>query len=175
MPIYRSDFQIPIILKSLNFSMPKSVKNSPLMGWGGLSSNNVWKCQKDVICQRVKDTDKGRGFTKKLIDTMRFTHIDVNFDDKYEGIKNFQNTFYAHFEGFWLPSYVMSKMMSIYANLIMSIYFLWTFSIVHVLDFLTSFWQLDIFLTFWHMTYNRATWSTYVIMCRVMRSINNAY
>ena len=33
------------------------------------------------------------------------------------------NTFYAHFEGFWLPSYVISKLMSICVNLIMSNYF----------------------------------------------------
>ena len=34
-----------------------------------------------------------------------------------------QNTFYAHFEGFWSPSYVISKLTSICVNLIMSIYF----------------------------------------------------
>ena len=55
----------------------------------------------------------------------------------------FKNTFYAHFEGFWSPSYVMSKLMSICVNLNMSIHFLWTSSIVHVFDFLT----FDIFLT----------------------------
>ena len=62
--------------------------------------------------------------------------------------KLFKNTFYAHFEGFWSPSYVTSKLMSICVNLIMSIYFfLWTSSIVHVFDFLT----FDIFLTTWHL------------------------
>ena len=57
------------------------------------------------------------------------------------------NTFYAHFEGFWLPSYVISKLTSICVNLIMSIYFLWTFHSPgiwffdnrHLFDNLTSF------------------------------------
>ena len=53
-----------------------------------------------------------------------------------------QKYFYAHFEGIWLPSYVISKLMSICVNLIMSIYFC-ELSIVQVFDFLT----IDIFLT----------------------------
>ena len=69
--------------------------------------------------------------------------------------KLFKNTFYAHFEGFWSPSYVMSKLTSICVNLIMSIYFfvnllhspcVWLFDIWHLFDNLTSFWQLNIFL-----------------------------
>ena len=56
---------------------------------------------------------------------MQFTDIDVKFDIKYEGHqKLLKNTFYAHFEDFWLPSYVISKLMSICVNLIMSIYIL---------------------------------------------------
>ena len=35
-----------------------------------------------------------------------------------------QNAFYAHFEGFWLPSHVKLKLTSICVNLIMSIDFL---------------------------------------------------
>ena len=48
-------------------------------------------CQKDVKlskrCQMSKSQTHGlwRRFTKKLIDIMRFTHIDVNFDIKYDG------------------------------------------------------------------------------------------
>ena len=34
-----------------------------------------------------------------------------------------QNTLYAHFEGFWSPSYVTSKLTSVCVNLIMSMYF----------------------------------------------------
>ena len=36
-----------------------------------------------------------------------------------------KNTFYGHFEGFWSPSYLMSKLTSVCVNLIMSIYFLY--------------------------------------------------
>ena len=49
---------------------------------------NVSKCQKDVKCQIVKHLDYGGGWQKKQIDTMRFTHIDINFDVRYEGHQN---------------------------------------------------------------------------------------
>ena len=45
-------------------------------------------CQKDVKCQIVKHRDYGGGSQKKKIDIMRFTHIDVNFDVRYEGLQN---------------------------------------------------------------------------------------
>ena len=45
-------------------------------------------CQKDVKCQKVKHADYGGGSQKKSIDIMRFTHIDVNFDVRYEGHQN---------------------------------------------------------------------------------------
>ena len=71
-------------------------------------------CQKDVKCQKFKYLNYEGGSQKK-IDTMRFTDIDV----KYEGHqKLLKNIFYAHFDGFWLPSYVMSKLMSICVDLI---------------------------------------------------------
>ena len=41
--------------------------------------------QKDVKCQKVKHMDYGGGSQKKLIDIMRFTHPDVNFDVTYDG------------------------------------------------------------------------------------------
>ena len=41
-------------------------------------------CQRDVKCQKVKHIDYGGG-SQKIIDIMRFTHIDVNFDIKYDG------------------------------------------------------------------------------------------
>ena len=44
-------------------------------------------CQKDVKCQIVKHLHYGGGSQKK-IDLMRFTHIDVNFDVRYEGHQN---------------------------------------------------------------------------------------
>ena len=40
-------------------------------------------CQKDV--KQSKNMDYGGGSQKKLIDIMRFTHIDVNFDVTYDG------------------------------------------------------------------------------------------
>ena len=45
-------------------------------------------CQKDAKCQKVKHLDYGGGSQKKKIDIMRFTHIDVNFDVRYEGHQN---------------------------------------------------------------------------------------
>ena len=47
-------------------------------------------CQKDVKCQKIKYLDCGRG-SQKLIDIVRFTHIDINFDITYDGNKNPQN------------------------------------------------------------------------------------
>ena len=55
------------------------------------------KCQKNVKCQKVKHTDYGGGSQKKKkIDIMRFTHIDVNFDVKYEGHQNCSKTLSMH-------------------------------------------------------------------------------
>ena len=34
---------------------------------------------------KIKHLDYGGGSQKKLIDTMRFTHIDINFDVTYHG------------------------------------------------------------------------------------------
>ena len=49
-------------------------------------------CQKDVKCQKVKHIDYGGGSQKKFFDIMRFIHIDVNFDVKYEGHQNCSKT-----------------------------------------------------------------------------------
>ena len=38
-----------------------------------------------VKCQKIKNLDYGGGSQKKKIDTMRFTHVDVNFDVTYDG------------------------------------------------------------------------------------------
>ena len=43
-------------------------------------SKKMSSCQKDVKCQKFKHLDYGGGSQKILIDTMRFTDIDVNFD-----------------------------------------------------------------------------------------------
>ena len=41
--------------------------------------------QKDVKCQKVKYMDYGGGSQKKLIDIVRFTHTDINFNITYDG------------------------------------------------------------------------------------------
>ena len=51
------------------------------------------------------------------------------------------------FYQFWGPAHVTSKLMSICVNLIMSNNFLWTFSIVQLYDYLTSFLKFEIILT----------------------------
>ena len=58
------------------------------MGYRASSVSECQKmssCQKDVKCQKIKHLDYGGGSQKKLIDTMRFTHIDINFDVTYHG------------------------------------------------------------------------------------------
>ena len=71
------------------------------------------KCQKNVelsercqIVKKMSNVKKSniyrlcRRFTKKLIDIIRFTHIDVSFDIKYEGHPNWSNYFLCTFWGF---------------------------------------------------------------------------
>ena len=57
--------------------------------WGtwamGYRPSNVSECKKDVKCQKNQTLRLWRRFTKKEIDTMTFTHIDVNFDITYGG------------------------------------------------------------------------------------------
>ena len=105
-------------------------------------------CQKDVKCQKVKHIDYGGGLQKKIN-----WHNEVHtfwrqfWRQIWRSPKLFQNTFYAHFEGFWWPSYVTSKIdVSMCEPHYVNLFFLWTSSIVYVFDFLT----FDIFLTIWH-------------------------
>ena len=121
-------------------------------------------CQKDVKlskrCQMSKSQTHRlwRRFTKKINwHNEVHTYWHQFWRQIWRSPKLFKNTFYAHFEGFWWPSYVTSKLTSKWVNLIMSIYFffvnllhslcVWLFDIWHLFDNLTSFWQLDIFLT----------------------------
>ena len=125
------------------------------------------KCQKDVKmskrCQMSKSQTHRlwRRFTKKIN-----SHDQVHtywcqfWHQIWRSPKLFKNTFYAHLEGFWSPSYMTSKLTSVSVNLIMSIYFfckllhspcVWLFDIWHLFDNLTSFWQLDIFFDIWAM------------------------
>ena len=51
--------------------------------------------KKKVKYQKVKHTDYGGGSQKK-IHIIRFTHIDVNFDVKYEGHQNCSKALCMH-------------------------------------------------------------------------------
>ena len=53
-------------------------------------------CQKDVKLQIVKHLDYAGGSQKKLIDIMRFTDIDINFDVKYKGHQNWSKILSMH-------------------------------------------------------------------------------
>ena len=98
---------------------------------------------------------------------MRFTHIYVNFDIKYEGHQNCSKTLSMHIlrvfghHHMWHQNWYQN----VWTSLCQFI-FLWTSSIVHVFHFLifdiflttwhlfdnlTSFWQLDIFFDIWAM------------------------
>ena len=138
------NFWDPMILWGSMKNSKKDVK----MSKRGQNVKKMSKCQKDVKCQNVKHTD-WRRFTKEIN-----SHNEVHtywcqfWHQIWRSPKLFKNTFYAHFEGFWSPSYVTSKLTSVCVNFIVSIFFfLWTSSIVHVFDFLT----FDIFLTTWHL------------------------
>ena len=90
---------------------------------------------------------------------MRFTHIDVNFDVRYEGYQNcpkilsmnILRVFSDHH--FWRQNWCQYLWTSLcqfnfFVNLLHSLGISF-FDIWHLFDNLTSFWQLDIFLIFW--------------------------
>ena len=116
------------------------------------------KCQKDVKCQNVKHTDYGGGSQKKKIHIMRFTHIDVNFDVKYEGHQNCSKTLSMHILRVFIHHHMWRQnwRQYVWTSLCQFIFFVnllhspcvWLFDIWHLFDNLTSFWQLDIFLTY---------------------------
>ena len=87
---------------------------------------------------------------------MRFTHIDVNFDVKYEGHQNCSKTLSMHIlrvfchHRMWHQNwhqYVWTSLCQFifFVNLLHSLC-VWLFDIWHLFDNLTSFWQLNIFL-----------------------------
>ena len=101
--------------------------------------------------KKVKHLDYWRGLHKKNSHNDVHTYWCQFWCQIWRSPKLVKNTFHGHFEGFWWWSYVTSKLTSISMNLIMSIYFLWTSSIVNVFfyiwhhfDNLTSF---NIFIT----------------------------
>ena len=89
---------------------------------------------------------------------MRFTHIDVNFDVKYEGHQNCSKTLsmhilrvYGHLHMWhqnWCQYVWTSLCQFFFLNLLHSPC-VWLLDIWHLFDNLTSFWQLDIFFDIW--------------------------
>ena len=118
--------QCPSIENYLNgCNLEIITKNSPVMCWGGLSkmSKKMWKCQKDVKCQTVKQLNNGGGSQK--INWPNEVHIYWYqfWRHIWRSSKLVKNNFYWHFEGFWWASCVTSKLTSRCVNLIMSISF----------------------------------------------------
>ena len=127
-------------------------------------------CQKDVKLtnvKKVKSLDYREG-SQKIINWHNevYRYWCQVWRQIWRSPKLLKNTFYAHFEGFWLPSYVISKLMSICVNLIMSIFFLWTFHSPgiwffnnrHLFDNLTSF---DILLP--HYSWEQGWWGIWAM------------
>ena len=91
---------------------------------------------------------------------MRFTHIDVNFDIRYEGHQNcpkilsmnILRVFSDHHLCQNWRQYLWTSLcqFNFFVNLLHSLGVSF-FDIWHLFDNLTSFWQLDIFLTTWHL------------------------
>ena len=135
-----------------------------LMSWGDLSY--VWNCRKDVKLpkryQILKSKSQGlwRRFTKNWHNEVhrcwcQFWHHIWWWPKTLKMCKE------SIFDQFWWPSYLMSKLTAICVTLNVSIYFLWTSSIVHVFDFLT----FDIFLTIWHLFDNLTSfWYFYIFL-----------
>ena len=93
---------------------------------------------------------------------MRFTHIDVNFDVKYEGHQNCSKTLFMHIlrvfghHHTWHQNrhqYVWTSLCEFifFVNLLLYSPCVWLFDIWHLFDNLTSFWQLDILISTYKM------------------------
>ena len=65
-------------------------------------------------CQKVKHTDYGGGSQKKINwHNEVHTYWHQFWCQIWRSPKLFKNTFYLHFEAFWSPSYVTSKLTSL--------------------------------------------------------------
>ena len=95
---------------------------------------------------------------------MRFTHNDINFDVKYEGHQNCSKTLSMHilrvfghhhmWRQYWCQHVWTSLCQFIFFVNLLHSPCVWFFDIWHLFDNLTSFWQLDIFLTTWHLSWH---------------------
>ena len=90
---------------------------------------------------------------------MRFTHIDVNFDVRYEGHQNCPQILSMNILRVFSDHHLLCQnwrqylwtslcQFNFFVNLLHSLGVSF-FDIWHLFDNLTSFWQLDIFLIFW--------------------------
>ena len=90
---------------------------------------------------------------------MRFTHIDVNFDIRYEGHQNCPKILSMNILRVFSDHHLLCQnwrqylwtslcQFNFFVNLLHSLG-VWFFDIWHFFDNLTSFWQIDIFLIFW--------------------------
>ena len=117
-------------------------------GVTGHMSNGAHIWHLFVKCQKIKHLDYGGGAQKK-----KNWHNEVHtywrqfWCHIWWSLKTLKMSIESIFGQFCWPSYLTSKLMSICVNLIMSIFFLWTSSIVCMFDFLI----FDIFLTTWHL------------------------
>ena len=115
-------------------------------------------CQKDVKLSKRYQMSKiqtprlWRRFTKELN-----WHNEVHrywcqfWCHKWWSLKTLKMFIESIFGQFWWPSYLTSKLMSIFVNLIMSIYFF--VNLLHSPDvWLFDIWHLFDNLTFWHIT-----------------------
>ena len=115
-------------------------------------------CQKDVKlskrCQMSKSQTHRlwRRFTKKKIDIMRLTHIDVNFDIKCEGHQNCSKTLSLHILRVFGDHHMWHQnwCQYVWTSLCQFIFFMNLIHSLYVFDFLT----FDIFLTIWHLYEN---------------------
>ena len=122
------------------------------MAWGGLSEMSrkveVQDAKLSKRCQLSKNQTPGlwRRFTKKINwhnEVQRYWH--KFWCHIWRSSKLVKNTFCGHFEGYWWQSYVMSKLTSIFVNLIVSTYFFVNLLHSPGVCFLTFdiFWHFD--------------------------------
>ena len=113
---------------------------------GTMLSKNV-KLSKRCQMSKKQTPRLWRRFTKKF-----FWHNEIHrywrqiWCHIWSSLKPLKMSLESIFDQFWWPLYLMSKLTSIFVNIIVSIYFFYNYI------FLTSFWQLDIF---WH--FNRTS------------------
>ena len=136
------------------------VKVSCVQIWQKIAMGSVPNCRKEIPnCHAIRWFKCKLKLPKKSnTQTMEEVHKKINSHNEvhtywcqfwyqiWRSAKLFKNTFYAHFEAFWSPSYVMSKLRSICVNLIMSIYYFFV-NLLHS----PCVWLFDTFLTTWHL------------------------